>query len=84
MAMVSAAAVLSGCAAASSSPAWDAQAGEALQVLRAQQVRDPAAARTNGDKTPAQSGRHVSEALERHTDSYRSPPQPSTVINVGR
>lgn len=72
---------LGGCA-ASASPDWDAQFGDRLRSLNAQQLINPDAPARNGQTTPRTDGRTTREAMERHVDTYRNPP-PTTVINVG-
>lgn len=73
--------MLGGCA-ASASPDWDAQFGDRVRSLNAQQLITPQAPTNNAQTTPATDGRSAREALNRHVESYRSPP-PTTVINVG-
>ncbi|HEY9065129.1 MAG TPA: hypothetical protein VIO33_09110 [Burkholderiaceae bacterium] len=72
---------LGGCA-ASASPAWDARFGESNRMLAAQQVLDPAAPTRNAQTVPRTDGRTAREAVNRHVESYRSPP-PTNVINIG-
>lgn len=72
---------LGGCA-ASASPDWDARFGDRARILNAQQLIEPGAPARNAQATPAADGRTVREAMERHTEGYRSPP-PSNVINIG-
>ena len=75
-------AVLSGCAVfASGSSDWDAKFGESNRVMQAQQLIDPQAPTRNGQTVPATDGRNVRDAMDRHGESYRSPP-PSTVTNI--
>ncbi len=75
-------ALLGGCAMmASSSPDWDASFGESNRVMQAQQLIDPQAPTRNGQTLPATDGRNVRDAMDRHGESYRSPP-PSTVTNI--
>lgn len=73
--------VLGGCA-ASASPDWDAQFGDRVRSLNAQQLITPQAPTNNAQATPSTDGRSTREAMNRHVESYRSPP-PTTVINVG-
>ncbi|OGB32995.1 MAG: hypothetical protein A3F78_21950 [Burkholderiales bacterium RIFCSPLOWO2_12_FULL_61_40] len=73
--------ILGGCA-ASGSPQWDAQFGDRVRSLNAQQLITPQAPTHNAQATPATDGRSAREAMSRHVESYRSPP-PTTVINVG-
>ncbi|HSI58041.1 MAG TPA: hypothetical protein VLA16_10810 [Ideonella sp.] len=72
---------LGGCA-ATASPDWDARFGDRLRVLQAQQLIDPAAPTRNAQASAPTDGRTTREAMERHVESYRSPP-PSNVINIG-
>jgi hypothetical protein len=84
LALCGAAAVLmlqAGCA-ATASPNTDAQLGDSLRVMRAQQSIDPAAARRNGTTVPTTEGRLVRGAVDNLRDASKTPP-PSTVINVG-
>ena len=75
-------AVLSGCTIfASASPDWDARFGDSNRVMQAQQLIDPQAPTRNGQTVPATDGRNVRDAMDRHGESYRSPP-PSTVTNI--
>jgi hypothetical protein len=70
-----------GCA-ATASPNTDAQLGDSLRVMKAQQSIDPAAARRNGTALPTTEGRLVRGAVDSLRDSSKAP-APSTVINVG-
>jgi hypothetical protein len=84
LALCGAAAVLmlqSGCA-ATASPNTDAQLGDSLRVMKAQQSIDPAAARRNGTTVPTTEGRLVRGAVDSLRESSKTP-APSTVINVG-
>jgi hypothetical protein len=49
--------------------------------MQAQQLIDPQAPTRNGQILPATDGRNVRDAMDRHGESYRSPP-PSTVTNI--
>lgn len=73
--------ILGGCA-VSGSPQWDTQFGDRVRSLNAQQLITPDAPALNAQTTPATDGRSAREAMNRHVESYRSPP-PTTVINVG-
>ncbi|MGM9486090.1 hypothetical protein [Ideonella sp. YS5] len=70
-----------GCA-ATASPNTDAQMGDSLRVMKAQQSIDPAAARRNGTAVPTTEGRLVRGAVDNLRDSSKTPAA-STVINVG-
>jgi len=72
---------LGGCA-ASASPEWDAQFGDHVRILNAQQLIDPDAPTRNAQTNPRTDGRTTREAMDRHVESYRAPP-PTTVINIG-
>ena len=69
---------LAGCS-VTGSPDWDARFGDRVKVLNAQQLVDPAATARNGQVNPPSEGRTVREAIERHVDGYRTPPQSSVV-----
>ncbi|WP_198674808.1 hypothetical protein [Rhodoferax ferrireducens] len=72
---------LGGCA-ATASPDWDARFGDSVRILKAQQLIAPEAPARNAQATPRTDGRTAREAMNRHVESYRSPP-PTTVINIG-
>ena len=74
-------ALQAGCA-ATASPNTDAQLGDSLRVIKAQQAIDPAAARRNGTAVPTTDGRLVRGAVDSLRESSKTP-APSTVINVG-
>ena len=76
-----AAALLSGCA-ATTTPAYDRQFGDASRALMAQQVLDPGAPSRHAAKGSKVDGRLTREAGVRLVDSYKAPP-PSNVINIG-
>lgn len=73
--------VLGGCA-ATASPDWDAQFGDSVRVLKAQQLIDPEAPARHAQTQPSTDGRSVREAMERHVESFRAAP-PTSVINIG-
>jgi hypothetical protein len=84
LALCGAAAVLmlqTGCQ-ATASPKTDAQLGDSLRVMKAQQSIDPAAAKRNGTTVPTTEGRLVRGAVDSLRESSKTP-APSTVINVG-
>ncbi|MDO8778825.1 MAG: hypothetical protein Q7K57_60920 [Burkholderiaceae bacterium] len=72
---------LGGCA-ATASPDWDARFGDSVRILKAQQLIAPEAPARNAQESPRTDGRTAREAMNRHVESYRSPP-PTTVINIG-
>lgn len=74
-------AALSGCA-ATASPNTDATLGDAVRVIRAQQLVDPAATQRNGVRVAPTEGRTVRAAMDSQRDASKAP-APSTVINVG-
>jgi hypothetical protein len=74
-------AALAGCA-ATTTPQYDGRFGDATRQIKAQQIADPNAPQRNAQAAPRADGRTMREAVERHTDTYRSPPAP-TVINIG-
>lgn len=76
--LASGALALGGCA-ATTSPDWDARFGDSLRMLQAGQLIAPDAPARHGQTVLPTDGRSVSEALQRLTESYRSPP-PSQVI----
>ena len=71
---------LAGCAA--TSPAWESTFGDAARQLRAQQTLDRDAPTRNAQSAPPADGRTTREAMDRHVESYRSPP-PTNVITIG-
>jgi hypothetical protein len=76
-----AALLLQGCA-ASGSPAWDAQFGDSVRRLGAQQLLDPDAPLRNADAQRAVDGRTARETRDRYIESYTAPPA-ANVINTG-
>ena len=72
---------LGGCA-ATASPDWDARFGDSVRILKAQQLIEPGAPARNAQASPPTEGRTAREAMDRHVESYRSPPA-TTVINIG-
>jgi hypothetical protein len=81
LAVLAAAWLLAGCA-ATASPNTDATMGDAMRVMRAQQMIDTSAARRNGSAVTATDGRTVRGAVDNLRDAAKAP-APSTVINVG-
>ena len=72
---------LGGCA-ATASPDWDARFGDSVRILKAQQLIEPGAPARHAQASSATDGRIAREAMDRHVESYRSPPA-TTVINIG-
>lgn len=72
---------LGGCA-ATASPQWDARFGDSARGLTAQQLIEPGAPTRNGQTVAKSDGRSARDAMDRHAESYRSPP-PTNVINIG-
>jgi hypothetical protein len=70
-----------GCA-ATASPNTDAQMGDSVRVMKAQQSIDPAAARRNGTTVTTTEGRLVRGAVDNLREASKTPAA-STVINVG-
>ena len=75
---LSSALALGGCA-SSGSPEWDARFGESVRILQAGQLIAPDAPLRHGQTVPPSDGRSVSEAKQRLTESYRSPPPPISI-----
>lgn len=73
--------LLAGCA-ATASPNTDATLGDALRVMRAQQLIDASAAQRHGAAVTTTEGRVVRGAVDSLREASRTP-APSTVINVG-
>jgi hypothetical protein len=71
---------LTGCA-VSTSLGWDRTFGDATRVLRAQQTHDAEAPKRNANAEWRADGRNVRDAVDRHGETYRTPP-PSNVINI--
>ena len=76
-----AALLLQGCA-ASGSPAWDAQFGDSVRRLGAQQLLDPNAPTRNGDTQGPADGRTARESRDRYIESYTTPPA-TNVLSTG-
>ena len=73
--------MLGGCA-ATASPEWDARFGDGARALTAQQLIEPAAPSRNAQTVAKSDGRTTRDAMDRHAETYRSPP-PTNVINIG-
>ncbi len=73
--------LLGGCA-TSTTPAYDARFGEAVRQSAQGMRLNPAPAPLTGDAA-ASDGKAVREATERYHDSFRKPPAPVNVINIG-
>jgi hypothetical protein len=76
-----AALLLQGCA-ASGSPTWDAQFGDSVRRLGAQQLIDPNAPQRNGDAQGPTDGRTARETRDRYIESYTTPPV-TNVLTTG-
>jgi hypothetical protein len=74
-------ALQTGCA-ATASPNTDAQLGDSMRIIKAQQSIDPAASRRHGTAVPTTDGRLVRGAVDSLREASKTP-APSTVINVG-
>jgi len=72
---------LGGCA-ATASPQWDARFGDSARALGAQQLIEPDAPARNAQAVARTDGRNARDAMDRHAETYRSPP-PTNVINIG-
>jgi hypothetical protein len=72
---------LGGCA-ATASPEYDARFGDGARALNAQQLIDPGAPARNAQTVAKSDGRNTRDAMDRHAETYRSPP-PTNVINIG-
>jgi hypothetical protein len=78
---LAAAALAAGCA-ASASPRWDAQFGDSVRILQAQQVDDFGAPTRNAQAVPRTDGRTVRAALDHQAEATHNPPA-STVVDAG-
>lgn len=72
--------LLAACA-SSPTPNYDARFGEAVRQARFAQSINPNAASTNA--VMGMDGKAARETSERYQDSFRKPPQPVNVINIG-
>lgn len=79
--LLSAAALLAGCA-TSATPRYDSAFGEAVRQARAQQVVNPDAGR-NTDPVAGIDARAGRASVERYQESFRAPPQTFEVLNIG-
>lgn len=76
------ASVVSGCS--STTPKIDARFGEASNTLRAQQLRDPAAAVRNEKRmVDGIGGQAASNAVDQYNKSFTKPAPPMTILNMG-
>ncbi|HJV69441.1 hypothetical protein [Ideonella sp.] len=73
--------LLAGCA-ATASPNTDTTMGDAVRVMRAQQLIDASAAQRHGATVTTTEGRTVRGAVDSLREASKNP-APSTVINVG-
>jgi hypothetical protein len=75
--------LLAGCAATQSpSPRYDARFGDAVREARLRMTINPDAGR-NPDQVLGMDGRAAHESLLRYQESFKSPPPPVNVINIG-
>ncbi|MDP3618940.1 MAG: hypothetical protein Q8R63_04015 [Ramlibacter sp.] len=73
--------LLTGCA-TSTSPHYDMRFGEAVRAARLAMTINPDAGRST-DPVAGMDGRAAHETLLRYQESFRSPPPPVNVINIG-
>lgn len=72
---------IAGLAACSTTPNFDSYYGNSLNILKAQQIIDPAA--SLNAQTTNMDGQAAREAIERYNNSFKTPtPQPS-VFTIG-
>jgi hypothetical protein len=79
--LVAATLLLAGCA-ASTTPNYDLRFGEAVRNAKHQMTIDPDAGR-NPDQVLGMDGRAAHESLLRYQESFKTPPPPVNVINIG-
>jgi hypothetical protein len=72
--------MLTGCA--SNTPRLDANFGEAVETIKAQQTLNPDAPR-NTDPVAGLDGVAANGAMDRYNDSFKQPPAPVNVFNIG-
>jgi len=71
-------------AACGTTPQTDAGFGEASLTLKAQQLRDPAAAVRNEKRTvDGIEGQAASNAVDQYYKSFTKPAPPMTILNMG-
>ena len=81
-------ALLCGCAGSAApfgaaTPAYDARFGESVRQALKAQTLDPDASTRNLGKTTQMDGTAAKNSVDRYQDSFKEPPPPVTVINVG-
>lgn len=75
-------AVLTGCAASSSTPNYDAKFGDAVRAARMQMTINPEAGQS-ADQVAGMDGKSAKEGVNRYQDSFKAPPPVTNVINIG-
>ena len=80
--------VLSGCAGpaapfGAATPAYDTRFGDSVRQALKAQTLDPDATARNLGKTTQMDGAAAKNSVDRYQDSFKEPPPPVTVINVG-
>lgn len=73
------AALLAGCA-TSTTPQYDSRFGQALRDAKAAQTLNPT---PTGTTAQGLDGKAAREAMDRYQDSFKTPPVPVNVINIG-
>lgn len=73
--------LLAGCA-NSPTPRYDAKFGHAVRAARQAMTLNPGAA-TTAAPAPGMDGKSAAEAVGRYHDSFKAPPPPVNVINIG-
>lgn len=73
--------LLAGCA-KSATPNYDARFGDAVRAGRLAQTLNPDAGRAPGPAAGTD-GKTAREAFGRYEDSFKAPPPPVNVINIG-
>jgi hypothetical protein len=66
----------------STTPNYDARFGDAVREARQRMTLNPNAG-SNPDSVAGMDGKAAREAFGRYEDSFRSPPPPVNVINIG-
>lgn len=63
-------------------PAWDKQFGQAVELSRTQQTLNPKASQ-NRDPVTGLDGKAANEAIQRYDKSFRSPEPAPNIFNIG-
>lgn len=71
---------LAGCA--PNTPRLDASFGGAVEMARARQTLNPDAS-SNADPVKGMDGMAASAAIDRYNSSFKQPPAPTNVFNIG-